>query len=183
MSSHSNQDLQKAIDSNSTLLTKMGALTQQLQTQLLADFEADMGVPVPSAVEAPVRQFEYSMVYSTDPIIQGYMSGAKTLLDGVFSENWPDVADKALDVVQVLLSNIITSQGIQTGASSQSMIVPPNDKHGKLVCAAFTEIQECSATDWATQTNFYVAYYVYAVWEPEAAKMAMIERSKAVAAS
>ncbi|MFP5394495.1 MAG: hypothetical protein ACLGI6_23910, partial [Gammaproteobacteria bacterium] len=42
-------------------------------------------------------ELEYSMVYSTDPIIDEYMNGAKTLLDGVFSQNWPDVADKALD--------------------------------------------------------------------------------------
>jgi len=176
MPSHSNSDLQKHIEDNSTLISKMETLTQQLQAQLFHDFETDMGVPVPSAVEAEVRQVEYSMVYSTDPIIDEYMTGAKTLLDGVFSQNWPEVANKALDVVQVLLNKVIGSSSIQTGASNQSMIIPPAAGHGKLVSAAFSEVEECSAQDWLTQTNFYVCYYVFAVWEPPAEHLDTIEQ-------
>jgi hypothetical protein len=177
MSSCGNSNLKQHIQDNSTLLANLEQLTQQLQTQTLSDFQAGMGIPIPDVTEAEVRQLEYTMVYSTDPIIQEYMTGAKTLLDGVFSQNWPDVADTALDVVQTLLNNVIGSDTIQTGASNQSIRIPAGNGHGDFVSAAFTEVEECSAKDWKTETNFYVAFYVFVVWEPSEANMAAIERS------
>ena len=178
MPSHSNSNLTKHIQNSSDLLAKMGALTTQLQADVEASFERTMGVPVPSAVDADVRQVEYSMVYSTDPIISDYMSGAKTLLDGVFGSSAPDVANAALDTVQTLLGNIIGSASIQTGGNSQSMRIRPSGSHGAVISAAFTQVEECSAKDWETQTNFYVAYYVYVVWEPSAQTLAVIEKSE-----
>lgn len=165
MGNHSNQQLQQHVDSNSDLVAKMNSLTEQLQTNLLANFQGTMGVPLPSALQANVRQFTYDMVYSTDPIIDEYMSGAKTLLDAAFSGNEVAIADKALDVVQVLLNNVVGGSSIQTGGNSQSEIL--TDKDGKkVVSAAFTEVQLCDAQDWLTQTNFYLNYYIFVVWYP-----------------
>lgn len=177
MPSHSNSNLKKHIESNSQLLDEMQALTQKLQTQILGDFQADMGIPVPNAVEADVRQLEYSMVYSTDPIIEEYMSGAKTLLDGVFAEDWPAVANKALDVVQTLLGNIVGTSTIQTGASNQSIRIPATDDHGVIISAAFTEVEECTAKDWLTETNFYVAFYLFVVWQPSTEHLEVIQKA------
>lgn len=178
MPQHSNSDLQKHIESDSSLISKMAELTQQLQTQLFSDFQTDMGVPVPTALEASVRQVEYTMVYSTDPILSEYMSGAKTLLDGVFEQDWPKVADTALDVVQTLLNNVVGSSTIQTGANNQSLKIPANQQHTDIIAAAFTEVEECSAQDWATQTNFYLAYYAFVVWQPTEEHLAAIAKAK-----
>lgn len=180
MSSHSNAEIKKHIDSNSDLIEKMSGLTKQLQGQLLGDFEATMGIPLPSAVEADVRELEYNMVYSTDPIIHEYMSGAKTLLDGAIAEDWPAVANKALDVVQVLLENVVGSSSIQTGAKSESMKIRADGKdgeHGVYISAAFTQIEECSAKDWLTETNFYVAFYAFVLWQPTPEHLDAIERN------
>ncbi|HXX83503.1 MAG TPA: hypothetical protein VEN29_05925 [Casimicrobiaceae bacterium] len=89
-----NTDIQRHIDSNSELLAKMQNLTQQLQAQLLIDFENGMGVPLPTIAQADVRELQYSMVYSTDPIVDHYMNGAKQLLDAAFSQDMVAVANK-----------------------------------------------------------------------------------------
>lgn len=165
MSGHSNDDIKKHIDDNGTLLQKMQALAGELQTELLHNFESLMGVPLPNVIQAEVRQLEYAMVYSSDPITDEYMSGAKTLLDGAFGGDLVDVANKALDVVQTLLSNIVGKSTIQTGGSNQSMRIVKGSRH--FVSASFAQTEECSSQDWLTQTNFYVSFYTFVVWEPD----------------
>jgi len=179
MGSHSNSDLNKHIQDNSQLLAKMTSLTNQLQTDLLLNFQTTAGVPFPSVVEAHVRQLQYDMVYSTDPITDEYMSGAKTLLDAAFGGDEVDIANKALDVVQVLLNNIVGSGSIQTGGTNQSEMLTHKDKAGKeteYVCCAFAQTEECNAQDWLTQTNFYVSYYAYVVFIPSEIQLATIKQ-------
>ena len=172
-----NSGLQKHIDSNSELIAKMSGLTKQLQTQVLGDFESTMGIPLPSAVEAEVRELQYSMVYSSDPIIHEYMSGAKTLLDGAIAEDWPAVANKALDVVQVLLDGLVGSASIQTGAKSEAIKIHADASHPDFISAAFTQVEECSGKDWLTETNFYVAFYVFVLWQPTPTHLDAIEKN------
>lgn len=175
MPGHSNQEIKKHIDDNSVLLEKMSALTARLQTQIMTDFHTDMGVALPSAVEADVRELEYSMVYSSDPITDEYMNGAKTLLDGAFSGDWIAVANKALDVVQVLIGKVVGSTSIQTGAHSNSMKIRTSDS--VFVSAAFTQIEECKSQDWLVETNFYVSFYIFVVWQPTQEHLDAIDAS------
>ncbi len=177
MCNNSNKQLKTTIDDNANLLAKMENLTAQLQTSLMADFQTVMGVPLPDVARATVRQVTYDMVYSTDPIADQYISAAKTLLDSSFQGDQADIANKALDVVQVLIDNIVGSSSIQTGGNGESIQITPNNGKGKYLSAAFTQIQECSAQDWSTQTNFYVAYYVFVVWQPTADNLEAYSRA------
>jgi hypothetical protein len=177
MSGHSNQDLQRQIDDNATLVRKLGELTQQLQLTLFANFQTSMGVPLPSAVEADVRQVEYSMVYSTDPITDEFMGGAKTLLDGVFSgDSYASIANKALNVVQVLLKRVVGSAQIQTGGHYESMKILPTGDHPLYVATAFTQVEACSSQEWLTEHNFYLSYYAFAVWSPTQKPVRTLEK-------
>jgi hypothetical protein len=178
MGSHSNTTLQKHIDDSSTLIAKMAALTGELQTQLMNDFYAAMGIPLPSALVADVRQVQSCMVYTSDPVTDEFMSGAKTLLDGVFSGSYPDVADKALDVVQTLINQAVGSTSIQTGLTSQSLHIPATGDHGVFVAAAFNEVEECTSQEWLTETNFYVSFYAFVVWEPSPGELRVMESTR-----
>jgi hypothetical protein len=171
-----NQQIQKHIDSNSELLAKMNKLTQQLQTDLLSGFQNGMGVPLPTAVEADVRELTYSMVYSSDPIVDHYMNGAKQLLDAAFTGDMLAVANKALNVVGVLLNNVIGQAAIQTGANHQSMKIHEAGK--TFVSAAWVLVEECQATSWATQSNFYLSYYAFVTWQPSEHALNAITRAR-----
>src|SRR5262245_9938426 len=146
------------------LITKMDGLTQQMEQQLINHFETSMGVPLPTAVQAEVRELTYAMVYSTDPIVDHYMNGALQILNAAFTGDEAAVATKALNVVGVLLNNIVGGGKVQTGFNGQSIRIPQGGK--TYISAAYTLVSECSAQDWATQTNFYVSYYAFVVWQP-----------------
>lgn len=179
-----NQQIQKHIDSSQELIQKLADLTDSLQQQLFRDFQNTMGVAIPTAVQADVREVEYTMVYATDPVFDSYMQDAKTILDGVFAENWPDVADKALDVVGTVLNGIVGKGTIQTGLHSESgKYSPKEDPSKSIVSACFAEVEECSASDWATESNFYVSYYAYVCWQPNATDLAAIMEARPALAS
>jgi hypothetical protein len=172
-----NESIKRHIDSNSELLDKMSKLTKQLQTELFNSFETDMGIPLPTVAEAQVRQLEYTMVYSSDPVAGNLMSGAKTLLDGALLGDWPDVASKALDTVQTIVNKIVGAATIQVGGNNESMKIK-SQKGDTFISAAYTEVQECAAQEWATDVNFYVSFYVFVVWTPSAHQLAAIAKKK-----
>src|SRR5262249_59795746 len=104
-----NKEIQKHIESNPELLAKLKGLTQQLRSDLLRDFEVGMGIPMPTAAQADIRQLNYAMVYGSDPIFDHYMNVAKQLLDAKFSGDLLEVADKVLNVVRALLNKVVSA--------------------------------------------------------------------------
>lgn len=166
MGSHSNPEIEKHIDSTQDLVQKMNELKHSLSQNVLAQFQEDMGVPFPSIVEADVRIFDFSLVYSTDPKIDEYVTGAKGVLDAGLAADFPAVANKALDLVSVVAHGLIGSGGVGIGVKSDSAKI--FDKDRTFISACYSLVEECSSRDWATAEDFYIANYMFVVWEPPA---------------
>jgi hypothetical protein len=168
-----NRSLKHQVQDNSQLVDKLNQLTQQLEQNLFQDFANTIGVPIPDATVADVRQVQYDMVYSTDPIINEYVTAAQDLLNDALSES-PDVVNKATNLVGVVLNNIVGSGSIQIGGNGDSTKITGDD--GKTyICAVYTETDMCDAKDWKTQENFYLSYYAFVVWEPTEDDLAKID--------
>jgi len=78
--------------------------------------------------------------------------------------------------VGVLLNNVLGRASIQTGASHQSMKI--HEKAQTYISGAFSEVEECRAKDWATETNFYVSFYAFVVWQPSGEALDTITRTR-----
>jgi hypothetical protein len=159
------EEIKKHVDNSATLVQKMHELTAILMKDLLANFQNSFGVPLPDAVHCEVRRLNYDMVLSTEPLTDQYINAAKQLMNAAFSEDEALVVTKALDVVGSLLSGIVGSGSVQTGGKANSARI--HAKNGKIyVTAIATQTEMCSAKDFLTETNFYVAYYAFAIWQP-----------------
>lgn len=167
MSGHSNHTIQKHIESSQELLKKLNDLKSELSSNIMSQFQTDMGVPFPNIKEADVRILDYALVYSSDPNIDEYVTGAKGVLDAAIGEDYPAIANKALDIVSVVARQVIGSGNIGIGLASDSAKI--HDKGGKVfISACYSLVEQCSASNWATQTDFYISHYLFVVWEPNA---------------
>lgn len=183
MPHHSNPKIKKHIESSSKLIEQMDALTAQLLKQLVANFESNLGVPLPNAIEADVRVLQYDMVYSTDPIFNEYKDGAQSLLQGILEEDWPKLVLSSLDVVTNVINGIIGSGSVQTGAHIDSAKTTEKNEENPLqqktfVMACLAIVEEASAKDWATEENFYVSYYTLVVWSPKEEHLDLIKTKR-----
>jgi hypothetical protein len=159
-------EIKKHVDNSATLVQKMHELTAILMRDLLDNFKTSFGVPLPDAVHCEVRRLNYDMVLATEPLTDQYINSAKQLLNAAFSEDEALVISKALDVVGSLISGIVGSGSVQTGGKANSARI--HAKNGKVyVTAIATQTEMCSAKDFLTETNFYVAYYAFAIWQPD----------------
>jgi hypothetical protein len=180
MSNHTNSSIKKHIESNAQLIAKLNALQKQMFSHLVESFSENFGVKIPDASEAVVRVLQFDLVYSSDPIVSEYSAGAQQLLNSALEEDWPKVADNSLTLVEVVLNNVVGKTSINIGVNSESAKYTEVDAEDPnqattFICACMTVVQECSAKDWETSTNFYASYYVLAVWVPAQEAMANVK--------
>ncbi|MCC5643443.1 hypothetical protein LC607_10905 [Nostoc sp. CHAB 5824] len=178
MGSHSNPVIQQHVDSTQDLVTKMNTLKTSLSTSIAEQFINDMGVSIPSVIEADVRILDYALVYSSDPTVDEYLAGAQGVLNASIAGDYPSVANKALDLVTVVASKIIGSGTVGIGLQSDSAKITDSQSHKTFISACYSLVEQCSSTDWNTSQNFYVSYYVFLVWEPEASAVKDIKTAK-----
>jgi hypothetical protein len=160
MSAHSNKKLVQHIESSAQLLDKMHTTTQKLQTRLFEAFKTNCGVDLPNVILARVRQIDITMCYANDAKVDDYIDGARTLLKAGLGKDKLQIADSALDFVSVLAHRIIGSAGITVGVHSTSGYV------GDYVTACLSVVEQGKATDWATESNFFVAAFALVLWKP-----------------
>jgi hypothetical protein len=167
MSGHSNPEIQKHVDSTADLVKQMNDLKNSLTENLLNQFHKDMGVPLPNVSEADVRILDYSLVYSTDPRVDEYVTGAKNILDAALAGDYPAIANKALNLVSTVATGVVGSGSVGIGLKSDSAKFFDRETKKIFISACYSLIEECSAKEWATEQNFYIAHYIFVVWEPQ----------------
>jgi hypothetical protein len=168
MANHSNKAIKKHIDESDLLTQKMEKLQDTLVEALENNFKKNMGVPLPSIVEAMVRETDVAMVYSTDPAVDEYINGARKVLGAAFGGEPLEIINGMLDIVEVVASKIIGKGEIKTGIHSTAA------RTGKYVTSAFSTVQKASAEDWATKADFFVSYYAFVVFEPSKPQYSML---------
>lgn len=164
MPSHENQEIKRHIASSDELVQKMTELQKTLSRELHEGFEQDMGIPIPSVMEAEVRSFDFAMKYSTELNIQEFTSGALTIASAALSGNKADIANKAVQVAATAINKIFQKDGsVQIGVHGDSAKIPYNDQI--YIAATYASSAFCKSTQWATSTDFYVSNYVFVVFE------------------
>lgn len=167
MSRHSNKAIVKHVEDSATLLDKMHVLTQKLNDRLQQDFERNMGVPLPSVVLAQVRQIDITMFYATDASVDEYVLGAKSLLESALGQQ-SGLAFRALDFVGVVARKIIGTGDIKIGVHSTGGRVED------LTVACLSVVERAKASDWLTQSDFFVCAYALVVWKAAPSKLTLM---------
>jgi|JI7StandDraft_1071085.scaffolds.fasta_scaffold55695_3 hypothetical protein len=173
MSNHSNQEIQKHINNSEQLVQKMNHLGKILAEENNTNFKTITGVELPSVIDARVRKVDISMVYATDPKVDEYVMGAKSILDAAFKGNESEVIDKSLNLVGDIAKGIIGSGTIQTGMHGDSALI-----NGEYLAVCTSVIEVCEAKEWDTDTNFYVAAYTFVVFQPKKQMLSSRQRFK-----
>jgi hypothetical protein len=166
-----NKAIQQHVEDSTVLLAKMQKLSSELENNLAANFEKTMGLPLPTAMAATVRQTDITMVYSTDPSIDEYINGARKLLGASLKGETSETINGMLDVVEVVVRKIIGSGNIKTGIHGTAAHT------GQYITTVFSAVQEASAKEWLTAANFYVAYYAFVVFKPTPQEQLMLASS------
>jgi len=160
MSKHSNRDIERQIDDSDALLERMHGLSARLTGLLEEFFEEQTGIPLPTITYAKVRQTDVVLTYSSEPIVDEYVNGARKLLNAAFSGEKSKVPDGVLDVVEVVARRILGEGHIHVGQHA-SMV-----KADDYCTAVFATVEKASAKDWKTERDFFVSYYAFLVFKP-----------------
>lgn len=163
MPGHNDKEIKKHIESSAELLKKMNGLEQQLSKDLLNGFEAVMGIPIPNAIEADVLKVDSAMKYSQSLTVDEFVSGALDLATAAFSGNDTEVATKAVKIATDAIKQIFGGGSVQVGFQGSSAKIRRNGSVHVAACYASTSL--CSHEQWFTATDFYVAKYVFVVFE------------------
>jgi hypothetical protein len=113
------------------------------------------------------------MVYATDPKVDEYVMGAKSILDAAFKGNESEVIDKSLNFVGDIANGIIGSGTIQTGIHGDCALI-----NGEYLAVCTSVIEVCETKEWDTHTNFSVAAYTFVVFQPKKQMLSSRQRFK-----
>jgi len=164
MGSHSNKTIKKHVDNSKILNEKMQELVEVLHSNLETQFEKDLGVKIPNALQAEIREIDIAMVYSTDASVDEYMDGANSILGAVFSGDEADIVTKSLDFVGEVVRKVIGSSTIEVGIHSSSGKIKSSEGETYAV-ACYTSTEMCSSKEWLTDSDFFVSNYCLIVWK------------------
>lgn len=71
-----------------------------------------------------------------------------------------------IDVVEVVARKIIGSEELHVGIHSTSI------KRNKFIGACYSIVQMAKASEWLTETDFYIGSYAFVVWQKQTNKLA-----------
>jgi hypothetical protein len=183
VSHHTNQSIMDRINSSSQLKDNFAQLTEQLTLDMRAQFETTFLVSLPSADSATVYVFQYDLVYASDPTISEYVDGATTIVNSALGLDYPQTALAAISVVQTVVDGILGSGKIQATQQSDSLHVTETNIQNPLiqknsVAACLSIVNTCTAKQWDMKDDFYLAYYIFAVWPVTDAELARFQYEK-----
>jgi hypothetical protein len=160
---HNNETIKKNIESSDVLVGKLADLEKKIVADLKSGFQELMGMAIPGAAEADLLKIDGVMKYSTELKIDEFLSGALTLAMAAFSGDEAEIATKAVSVATVAIKNVFGESGIQLGFKGDAAKL--KYKGEKYVSALYASTSFCSATQWFTQTDFFVSKYVFTVFQ------------------
>jgi hypothetical protein len=176
MPGHKEKAIADMINSTVELQDKWNALILKLETHLKEQFKEALGVPVPSSLMCDVYHFDSSAEFAANADVDEYKKGASAIISSVFKTNWPQVALDVIDTVAGVAGRIIGSGTLKVGVTADAHKLDANNQTGEktFMVACYSVTQECTASDWRLNTNFYAASHVLAVWAPTMPHLTLI---------
>jgi hypothetical protein len=178
MPGHKEKPIADMINSTLALQNKWNELILTMEKHLRAEFEAALGVPVPSSMMCDVYHLDSSAEFAAHANVEEYKKGASAIVSSVFKANWPQVALDVIDTVAGVAARIIGSGTLKVGVTADAHKLDASNQKGDktFMVACYSVTQECTASDWRLDTNFYAASNVLAVWAPTLEHVQLISR-------
>ena len=164
MGKHVNAEIGYQVKSAEELAKQMSALESRLLADLKGEFEAALGIPIPSASRAEILQLGTAMKYQTEVKQSEFLSCMAKLVQAVFTGRDAIVGTKALLVAGHALSDIFDGGPRVMLDFHGDSAKFEND--GKVhVAAAYASTALCAQKDWNLSKDFYVSKYVFTVFQ------------------
>ncbi len=162
MGSHKNETIKKNVESSAVLVGKLADLEKRNIADLKKGFQDMIGIPIPTAVEAELLKIDSVMQYTSELKVNEFLSGALTLALATFTGEDAEIATKAVMVATVGIKNII---GPRIAIGFKGDAARMNHSGERYVSALYAASQFCSAKDWSSPSDFFVANYCFTVFQ------------------
>ena len=180
MGNHKAKPIMQIIQGAQDLMKKWHELNLDMEKQILDEFYTGMGVSLPTAVEAEVREMNVRAQFATNADLSSFNRGISNIVSGTFQEDWPKVALDIISFASNFVEQILGSGSMQAGLKSKSIksvVKDPDDPNKKVtfISAIYAVTTVCEASQWFTNSNFYATKYVMVVWKPQAHDLKLLK--------
>jgi hypothetical protein len=181
MGNHKAEPIMKIIDASAKLLAMWNKLNLQMQKNLLNEFYIGMGVNLPDAIEAYIRELNVRVQFATNTDLSDFTKGITSVVEDSLAEDYPklalDVISLATDFVTQALGSGSLKAGVQS-TSMKSIIKNPSNPNDEItfVTAIYAVTVECEASQWFTKSNFYATKFAFVVWTPKKNELVLMPK-------
>ena len=179
MGNHKAEPIMKIIDASQKLLAMWNKLILQMQKNLLNEFYIGMGVNLPDAGDAWIRELNVRVQFATNTDLSDFTKGITDVVEHSIAEDYPklalDVIGLATDFVTQAMGSGSLKSGVQS-TSVKSVVKDPNNPNKEItfVTAIYAVTVECEASQWFTKSNFYATKFAFVVWTPKKNELPLI---------
>lgn len=179
MGNHKAEPIMKIIDASSKLLAAWNKLTVQMAKELINEFYIGMGVNIPDALEADVREINMRAAFSTNTDISSFTKGITNIVTDAIGEDYPKLALDVISLASDFVTQAIGSGSLKVGVESNSMksvVKDANNPNQEItfITAIYAVTTECEASQWFTNSNFFATRFVFVVWAPKENELPLI---------
>ena len=147
-------------------------LIENLENKLLSEFRKDMGVDLPDAINAYIREKGIRVQYATNVDLSNFTKAITNVVeDAIIAVDYPklalDVIGTASNFVTGVIGNGVLKAGVQS-TCMKSIIKEVNNPNEEItfVTAIYAVTAKCEGIQWRTNSNFYVTKFAFVVWTP-----------------
>ena len=180
MGNHKAKPIMKIIEGTEELMKKWHELNLDMEKQILDEFYVGMGVHLPSALDAEVRELNVRAQFATNADLSNFTEGITNIVAGSFEENWPKVALDVIKVASDFVKQALGSGSMEVGLKSKSIKSTVQDIHDPtkektFITAVYAVTTECTASEWFQDSSFFATKYVLVVWSPKSHDMRLLK--------
>lgn len=179
MGHHKATPIMKIIDASAKLLAAWNKMTLQMSTELLKEFYIGMGVTLPDAIDADIREVNMRVQFATNTDISSFTKGITGLVTDAIAEDYPALAIDIINVASDFVTQAIGNGSLKAGVQSTSMKKVVQKKNNPneditFVTAIYAVTTECEASQWFTKSNFFATKFAFVVWTPTENELPLI---------
>lgn len=163
---HSNADIEKEISKMDDLKHEIDGLIAKYQQQITDSFKKYFQVNMPPAQEALYFQFDTTVQYASDSVLDEYKEGAKDAINSAIAGEYPRTAIAAVGLAIDVLKGVIGESSIGSTNDIQSVQSQDtvNDQTVETIIASMVVSTEISKHDWKVKDSFFFSAYFFAVY-------------------
>lgn len=156
-----NTQIVRVVNSTKDTEEKMEELKKQLQTNLISEWETQIGIPFPTAIDCELFDSEVELLYTSEVTLQKFVDGAIDIVSAVLKDDMAQVGLSSLTLIKAAITELVGEHTVAIGTKGTSAIIHSGGK--KYLTAVYASSASCHASQWGTQEDFYVGMYCMCV--------------------